>query len=269
MSSCCICVRNYREGLTKPSPCSRTVTEDRPGSPETDAFQVSGSGFDPAARPRLSRPTGPSGYAWLVSEAADIFELNRTDFLSTVGEFVGIYAAAMGADPGELPTRQAIMERHARNQGFRALAVRGGHPGHIVAFTYGFRGVAGQWWHDVVRAAIVAGSGAAVASGWLDSVMEIAEVHVHPEYQARGIGRRMVLALTAGRTEHTAVLSTRDAPTPARKLYYSLGFADLLTDFLFPGGGPPYAVMGAALPLEGHAADASQTDTAGPRPSTW
>jgi ribosomal protein S18 acetylase RimI-like enzyme len=204
-----------------------------------------------------------------VSEAADILELSRTDFLSTVSEFLGIYAAAMGAEPGELPTRHAIMERHARNPGFRALAVSSGDPARIVAFTYGFHGVGGQWWHDVVRAAIAAGSGTAVASEWLDSVMEIAEVHVHPEFQARGIGRRMVLALTAGRSEQTAVLSTRDAQTPARKLYYSLGFSDLLTDFLFPGGGPAYAVMGAALPLAGQANAASQADAAGPRPSTW
>ena len=57
--------------------------------------------------------------------------------------------------------------------------------------------------------------------------------------------------------------------TPARKLYYSLGFADLLTNFLFPGGGPPYAVMGATLPLVGQdpAGDPARTD--GPRPSTW
>ena len=72
-----------------------------------------------------------------------------------------------------------------------------------------------------------------------------------PEYQRRGIGRRLVLTLTAGRTERTAVLSTQDADSPARRLYRSLGFADLLTGFIFPGGGPPYAVMGAELPLRG------------------
>jgi ribosomal protein S18 acetylase RimI-like enzyme len=59
----------------------------------------------------------------------------------------------------------------------------------------------------------------------------------------------MVLTLAAGRAESTAVLSTRDDETPARRLYRSLGFADLLTAFLFPGGGPAYAVMGADLPL--------------------
>ena len=77
----------------------------------------------------------------------------------------------------------------------------------------------------------------------------VAEVHVHPDYQARGIGRQMVLSLASARSERTAVLSTRDAPTPARRLYRSLGFVDLLTRFMFPGGGPAYAVMGATLPL--------------------
>jgi ribosomal protein S18 acetylase RimI-like enzyme len=124
-----------------------------------------------------------------------------------------------------------------------------------VAFTYGFHGRSGQWWHDVVRSGLTSHAGTAAAKVWLGDVMEIAEVHVHPDYQARGIGRSMMLALTAGRTERTALLSTRDDETRARRLYRSLGFSDLLTDFLFPGGGPPYAVMGAELPL-------------GPRPST-
>lgn len=189
-----------------------------------------------------------------MQEAPGIFELSRPDFLASISELLAIYAAAMGAAPDELPTRQAIMERHAGNPGFRAVVVTAGEPEHIIAFTYGFRGVPGQWWHDVVRAGIIANSGAPAAADWLDYVLEIAEVHVHPDFQARGIGRRMMLALTAGRSEHTALLSTRDAQTPARKLYRSLGFADLLTSFLFPGGGPRYAVMGATLPLRGQAA---------------
>lgn len=186
-----------------------------------------------------------------MQEAIVIAELNRSDFLRAIDDFLTIYAAAMGADPAELPSRRAIMERHSGSPEFRALAVTAGPAGRVVAFTYGFRGLPGQWWHDVVRAGISAAVGLRTAGDWLDDVLEIAEVHVHPEYQARGIGRRMMLTLTAGRPERTAVLSTRDAQTPARRLYRSLGFADLLTDFLFPGGGPPYAVMGAELPLLG------------------
>jgi ribosomal protein S18 acetylase RimI-like enzyme len=186
-----------------------------------------------------------------VRDAIAIGELNRSDFLATMDDFLAIYASAMGADPAELPSRRAIMERHSGSPAFRALAVTAGSSGRVVAFSYGFRGLPGQWWHDVVRAGISASAGLHTADRWLDDVLEIAEVHVDPAYQSRGIGRRMMLTLTARRSEHTAVLSTRDAQTPARRLYRSLGFADLLTDFLFPGGGPPYAVMGADLPLLG------------------
>jgi GNAT superfamily N-acetyltransferase len=148
------------------------------------------------------------------------------------------------------------MLRHAGNPGFRALAVYLGTPSRIVAFTYCFHGQHGQWWHDVVHTGLTARSGLMTANGWLNDVVEIAEVHVHPDYQARGIGRRMVLALTSRRSERTAVLSTRDGETPARHLYRSLGFGDLMTGFVFPGGGPAYAIMGAALPLVGEDAQA-------------
>ena len=72
---------------------------------------------------------------------------------------------------------------------------------------------------------------------------------MHPEYQQRGIGRRLLYLLTEGRPERTAVLSTMDANSPARRLYRSLGFTDLLTGYRFSGAPVPYAVMGAALPL--------------------
>jgi len=100
-----------------------------------------------------------------------------------------------------------------------------------------------------VRSGVTAASGNAVATRWLADAMEIAEVHVRPQFQRQGIGRRLMLTLTAGRTERTAILSTQDCDSTARRLYRSLGFTDLLTSFVFPGGGPPYAVMGATLPL--------------------
>lgn len=196
-----------------------------------------------------------------MQEAVAIAELDRPGFQAVIDQLVAIYGAAMRAGLDELPARRAIMERHVGNPGFRALAVTADTSGQVVAFSYGFRGLPGQWWHDVVLAGLSAEYGLAAARQWLDDVLEVAEVHVHPDYQARGIGRQMVLTLTAGRPERTAVLSTRDAPTPARRLYRSLGFADLLTDFLFPGGGPPYAVMGAALPLAGGAAGARGAST--------
>jgi GNAT superfamily N-acetyltransferase len=124
-----------------------------------------------------------------------------------------------------------------------------GAPGRIIGFTYGFRGADGQWWHDVVVAALTARSGAELALAWLSDSLEIAEVHVHPDYHRRGIGRSLVLGLAAGRVERTAVLSTQDANATARRLYSRLGFGDLMTGYSFPGSAVPYAVMGAVLPL--------------------
>jgi ribosomal protein S18 acetylase RimI-like enzyme len=195
-------------------------------------------------------PSGP-GYAGQVPTAVSVTELGRPAFIANIDPQLNIYAAAMGANPDEVPGRRSIMERHAGSPGLRSLVAVDEDSGRIVGFAYGFRGGPGQWWHDVVWSGIVATAGQASAEAWLANALEVAEVHVLPEFQRRGIGRQMLLMLTANRTERTALLSTRDAKTPARHLYRQLGFTDLLTAFQFPGGGPPYAVMGAPLPLPG------------------
>jgi ribosomal protein S18 acetylase RimI-like enzyme len=123
--------------------------------------------------------------------------------------------------------------------------------GQIVAFAYGFRGGAGQWWHDMVRAALTVRSGPDIATAWLADSFEIAELHVHPEYQRRGIGRQLLFRLTEACAERTAVLSTMDAESPARRLYRRLGFTDLITGYRFVATDVPYAVMGVTLPLRG------------------
>jgi ribosomal protein S18 acetylase RimI-like enzyme len=178
-----------------------------------------------------------------------VSELGADGFLAGLHQLVPVYAAAMRPEPGQLPGRRATMERHATYPDFRALAVCAHPGGPVIAFAYGFRGEAGQWWHDLVVSGVTARLGAPLARAWMQHALEIAEVHVHPDHQGRGIGRGMLLRLTAGRPERTAVLSTRDAETTARRLYRSVGFTDLLTAFSFPGDGPPYAVMGAVLPL--------------------
>jgi hypothetical protein len=45
----------------------------------------------------------------------------------------------------------------------------------------------------------------------------------------------------------TVVLSTHDRESPARHLYRSVGFVDLLTRFVFPGSTEVYVVMGKHL----------------------
>ena len=208
-----------------------------------------------AARGRAAGFAGfPSPARWWhtlagVRTAALISQFGPDAFRARLDQLIDVYAAAMRPEPLQLPGRRAIMEQHAAYPDFRALAVSAGPAGPVVGFAYGFRGAAGQWWHDVVVSGITAAQGTQVAAAWLQNALEIAELHVHPDFQGRGVGRSLLLALTADRAERTAVLSTRDAETTARRLYRGTGFTDLLTGYCFPGDGPPYAVMGAVLPL--------------------
>ncbi len=211
----------------------------------------------------------------------ELRELDARSFAAELAAILTVYEAAMEPPASQLLGRRSIMERHAGNPAFRAVAatavpasatapvsrgpgastggrvmaaatasrVPGGAAGEIIAFAYGFHGTRGQWWHDLVGSALTATAGTESAAAWLADSFEIAEVHVRPDHQHHGIGKRLLFGLTAGRSERTAVLSTMDADSPARRLYRGVGFTDLLTGFSFPGSYPPYAVMGAELPL--------------------
>jgi ribosomal protein S18 acetylase RimI-like enzyme len=176
-----------------------------------------------------------------------IREIDARGYLKRLGAMLDVYTAAMDPPPEQLPGRRTIMERHATYPAFRALVAE--RRRNVVGFVYGFHGEIGQWWHDVVYHAL-ADLGAGQADVWLTNPFEVAELHVHPAYQGRGIGRRLLETICAGRPESSVVLSTLDRPgSRARRLYHSVGMTDLLTGFEFPGGGPRYAVMAAPLPL--------------------
>ena len=168
---------------------------------------------------------------------AELLEIGKARFLADLDSLLEVYAAAMRPPREQLPGRRAIMERHTQFPSFRAVVVTapaagdglgttpparngpGPPPGTgqapVVAFSYGFHGADGQWWHDLVRSALTRMGGYDLAQRWLGDSFEVAEVHVHPDYQGRGIGRRMVPALLHRRLERTALLSTQDADSPA------------------------------------------------------
>jgi len=174
-------------------------------------------------------------------------EFGPAAFTAALDRFIVVYAAAMNPPARQLTGREAILERHATYPRFRALAAVAGD--EIAGFCYGFHGAPGQWWHDMVAAALTTLDGSSGASMWLADSLEVAELHVLPSHQTRGIGRELLFRVAARRTERTAVLSTQDAESRARRLYRRSGFTDLLTGYRFSGGEPPYAVMGAELPL--------------------
>ena len=189
-----------------------------------------------------------------MATAAALCDLGPKEFLGDIDVLLAIYADAMDAEAALLPGRRELMRRHASYPDFRALQMRAsGYPGHdrraVLGFSYGFHGEPGQWWYDAVTAALSRTIGPSLTAGWLADCFEVAEVHVRKDQQHRGIGTRMLMALTAERPERTAMLSTPDRDTTARRLYRRMGFSDLLTGYSFPGGSPPYAVMGAVLPL--------------------
>lgn len=116
----------------------------------------------------------------------------------------------------------------------------GAHHGPLVGMAYGQPGARGQWWHDTVVSAVPP----ELAQQWLSDVFEIVELHVLPEYQGSGLGRRLLRALLDGCGRRTAALSALELPdSPARHLYASEGFLPLLTDFHFAGGDTAYAVL--------------------------
>ena len=179
-----------------------------------------------------------------------VTELNPGEFVGRLDQMIAVYAAAMRPPAEMLPGRRSIMAGHAAHPGFRALLATEDGSGTPAGFGYGFHGAAGQWWHDTVARAVAAAHGTPAAASWLDDSFEVAELHVAPEHQGHGVGAGLLLKLASGRPERTALLSTRDANSPARRLYRGVGFSDLLTGFaFFPGSEPPYAVMGAELPL--------------------
>ena len=186
-------------------------------------------------------------------------ELGPAEFRAALDQFIAVYAAAMRPPARQLAGREAILERHATYPRFRALAAIS--EDKLAGFCYGFHGAPGQWWHDMVAAALSGLGRSAGPSVWLADSIEVAELHVMPSYQGRGVGRELLYGVTAGRPERTAVLSTQDAESRARRLYRRAGFTDLLTGYRFSGGEPPYAVMGAELPLR-------DGDSAGPAGTT-
>lgn len=189
----------------------------------------------------------PHSLTRVQEEAAVLHPVGADGFAPWLDAAVEVYAAAMNAPRGQASGRRSIVERHLGNPGFRAyLALRSDA---LVGLCYGFHGAPGQWWHDAVYRGLARRAGADATIRWLGDCFEVAELQVLPRHQQRGTGRLLITALCAERAERTVVLSTHDAASPARHLYRSLGFIDLLTRFRFPAGGEEFAVMGAPLPL--------------------
>jgi GNAT superfamily N-acetyltransferase len=163
-------------------------------------------------------------------------------------EVVDVYREAFGASPyseGEAEVARfadEVLPRDAARAGFRCVVARDG--GAVVGFAYGYTGAPGQWWHDWVVSLL----DAAVAEEWMAGAFELVELAVRPAAQGRGTGGRLHDAVLAGLPHRTAVLSTQDEDTPARRLYLRRGWVPLRPAWRPAPSRPPLLFMGLRLP---------------------
>jgi ribosomal protein S18 acetylase RimI-like enzyme len=175
-------------------------------------------------------------------------DVTRIDVLDAAGfephlrTAAHIYGAAMRRGPEMVVQRCEIMQTHLARRGFLAVVAldEGGEP---IGFGYGYRGRRGEWWHDIVAGAM----GRELAERWMADAFELAELHVLPEHQGNGLGRRVLDEVVSRAGGSTVVLSTHDRESPARALYRSSGFVDLCGGLVFPGSTEVYAIMGKDL----------------------
>jgi ribosomal protein S18 acetylase RimI-like enzyme len=166
------------------------------------------------------------------------------DLAAHVDEALAVQAVAFGLGPDEVAIRRQIVLRHLASPGARALAARTGD-GRMVGFVYGQPNDRTHWWSSVVQPYLRENGN----DEWLDDSFVITELHVLPEFQNQGVGRRLITAITDTAEQPRSILSAIDGDSPARHLYRSLGYRDLARPVHFPSAARPYAVMGAPLPL--------------------
>ncbi|MBT2385853.1 GNAT family N-acetyltransferase, partial [Streptomyces sp. ISL-11] len=164
------------------------------------------------------------------------------DLAARVDDALAVQALAFGLTDEEIGVRRLIVLRHLASPGARALGATTAD-GRLVGFVYGMPNDRGHWWSGVVEPYLRATG----SDGWLDNSFVITELHVHPDFQKRGIGRCLITEITRTAAEPRSILSAIDTESPARVLYRSLGYRDLARPVVFPSAPSPYVVMGAPL----------------------
>jgi GNAT superfamily N-acetyltransferase len=180
-----------------------------------------------------------------------ISRLDGGQLRTLAGPAAAVYGEAMHRSPEIVVQRREIIAEHSGYPGFACTAAfEGGSDdpdevltGELVGFGYGYLGAGGQWWHDTVAHAL----GRDGTRRWLRDGFELAELHVRPDHQGGGIGRTLLTDVLGQTRAKQAVLSTPDTDSPARQLYRSWGFTDLVCNFTFPGSSEAYAIMGVDL----------------------
>ena len=157
-------------------------------------------------------------------------------------DVLDVYAEAMTVSPMVARSRRPIITAHLERRGLRTIGAIDDDE-RLVGIAYGYLGAPGQWWHDQVREALTDED----AERWLTGAFEVCELHVRPELQGRGLGRLLLEALLDGPPARTAILTTPDHETRARRFYRGAGWTDLVRNLVFPGDPRAFAVLAKDL----------------------
>jgi ribosomal protein S18 acetylase RimI-like enzyme len=174
----------------------------------------------------------------------EIEELDSAQLDRHLEEIATVYAAALDEDPAAARRRMQtdVLPRHRAREGFRFLVGREG--GEIVALAYGYVGARGQWWTERVAQSMTG----AQQTRWLDRPhFEVVELHVRPDCQRRGFGRRLLDALLDSIDLPFALLSTDESNAKARAFYRQLGWTEIVdgVDLASPRG--PFVILAQKL----------------------
>jgi ribosomal protein S18 acetylase RimI-like enzyme len=167
-------------------------------------------------------------------------ELTRAEvraLLARPEELVAVWPNASGE------RLDVIVPRHLERDGFRFVAEHD-EAGRLAGIAYGYEGAAGQWWHDLVSAAM----DEAMRTRWLrPGHFEFVELAVRPDLRRRGLGGRLHDALLGGLGAPAAVLSTEVDNEAAIALYSGRGWEVIVPELDFGPAFPPFLVMGREL----------------------
>lgn len=172
-------------------------------------------------------------------------------------QLVDIYIEAMNYQPEQYRNRAQAWCRDSMVPGFTAVLAE--DDSGTLGFAYGFLGSRETWWDKQVRRGFTERGGATeLQEDVMRNYFEVAEIHVSPQQQGRGIGRELLTTLLWNQPARHAVLSTPEVPEESNSafgLYRSMGFFDVLRDLSYPADSRTFAILGLSLLPKAHTTD--------------
>ena len=183
------------------------------------------------------------------SVTVEIRRLTNAEFGILAPQLVDIYLDAMDYPRSIRSERIRVWRGEVTSPGFTALAAIDNS--HILGVAYGFLGQRERWWdRQLIRALRENNSLDDAARDMLRNYFEVAEVHVSPAAQGRGLGTQLLRTLLDAAPAPWALLSTPETAGEANgafHLYRAFGFTDIARDFYYSGDPRPFAILGRRL----------------------